>query len=325
MLSPRSSLSAPTVDDVYAARRRIAPYVLRTPLIPLASSSPRKRIYIKCENLQPYGSFKIRAAFNAIMSADAHDLKRGVVTASAGNFGQGLAAAAKALGVKVTALVPDTAATTKVKALERLGVNIVPLAFAEWWKVIESRVVDPKFGHFVHACADPFVVAGNATIALEIIEDLPDVDAVLVPVGGGGLIGGIGSAFRALKPNVKIVACESEASEAVALALKEGRPVRVSHRPTFIDGMGAPVVLDSMWPLLRQVVDGTARVSLRDVADAIRFLAASHHLIAEGAGAAPLAAALSGQVGDGKVVAVVSGGNLDARHLQTILDGGVPE
>ncbi len=316
---------APTIESVLEAQMRIRPHVVRTPLIPLAGERDGAEIYLKPENLQPFGSFKVRAAMNAILSAEEDALAQGVVTASAGNFGQGLAAAARALGVPSKTFVPETAAAIKVQALEALGSTVRLIPYEAWWRILTSHEAPEEGGFFVHPCAEQKVVEGNATIGLEIMEDLPSVDAVLAPVGGGGLITGIGSAIQNMKPDVKIVACESEVSQPVAAALKEGRPVAVPRKPTFVDGMGGPMVLERIWPLLRGVVSQTALSSIEEIVAAIRFLAVEHHLIAEGAGAAPLAAALSGQGGTGKIVCIISGGNLDIPHLQTILNGDMPD
>ncbi len=324
MNSPPTPIIAPTIEKVLEAKERIQPHVVRTPLIPLSGKHEGCKIFLKPENLQPYGSFKVRAAMNAILSADDHSLAQGVVTASAGNFGQGLAAAALALGVPSKTFVPETAAAIKVQALESLGTAVRRIPYEDWWRILTSHEAPEVGGLFIHPCASQHVVEGNATIGLEIMEDLPDVDAVLVPVGGGGLITGIGSAIRNMKPDVKIIACESEVSQPVAAALAEGKPVMVPRKPTFVDGMGGPMVLERMWPLLREVVDQTALSSIEDIVAAIRFLAVEHHLIAEGAGAAPLAAALSGQGGTGKIVCIISGGNLDSHHLRTILGGETP-
>jgi len=315
---------APTIEKVLEARERIRAHVVRTPLIPLAGEHGNKKIFLKPENLQPFGSFKVRAAMNAIKSAEEEALSLGVVTASAGNFGQGLAAAARALGVPSKTFVPQNAADIKVEALERLASTVKRIPYEDWWHILNSHEVPEEGGLFIHPCAEQKVVEGNATIGLEIMEDLPEVDAVLVPVGGGGLITGIGSAIHNMKPDVKIIASESEVSQPVAAALKEGKPVMVPRKPTFIDGMGGPMVLERMWPLLREVVSQTALSSIEEIVGGIRFLALEHHLIAEGAGAAPVAVALAGQGGTGNIVCIISGGNIDVSHLRTILGGEMP-
>jgi threonine dehydratase len=201
---------------------------------------------------------------------------------------------------------------------------VIRLPFDEWWNVLTSRSYAGEEGIFVHPVAEAPVLAGNATIGAEILEDLPDCDAVLVPFGGGGLICGIGSVMRRLKPAVRMILVESEASQPAAAALKNGGPVTVPHRQSFVDGMGSTRVLEEMWPLLREVADQAACVSFADISDAIRLLAARQHVIAEAAGAASLAAAVAGLAGGGNIVCIISGGNMDAAKLGAILNGRSP-
>jgi threonine dehydratase len=319
-----SELHLPTVAEVEAARANILGVAVRTPLWKLNVDVPGANIYLKLENLQPLGSFKIRAAHNAVKCADPASLKDGVVGASAGNFGQGLTWAAKQLGVEVTIVSPDSAAKTKTDALEALGAKVIRIPFEDWWQVLLARKFEGVSGVFFHPVAEQPVVAGNATIGEEIFEDLPGIDTVIVPVGGGGLISGIGSVMRRRKPGVRVLAAESEAAQPIAAALEAGKPVRVPHLPSFIDGMGSAIVLDEMWPLIRQTVDGAVRASFDEIAAAIRLLATKHHVIAEGAGASSLAAALSGRAGGGNIVCVISGGNIDASRLTPILEGKTP-
>jgi threonine dehydratase len=281
------------------------------------------RIFLKLENLQPLGSFKIRPALNVVASLPADSLRRGVLTASAGNFGQGLAFAAQARGIAAAAVVPDAAATTKAQALERLGARVIRVPFDVWWQALTSRSFAGETGLFVHPVAEPGVLAGNATIGEEILEDLPDCDAVIAPFGGGGLLSGIGSVMRRLRPAVRIIAVESEAALPAGAALSAGKPVVVPHRQSFVDGMGSTTVLEEMWPLVHEVADGAVCASFGDIADAIRLLALRHRIIAEPAGAAAVAAALAG-AGSGNVVCIVSGGNIDAPKLGAILNGQNP-
>jgi len=319
-----TELHLPTAAEVDAARANILGVALRTPLWKLNVDVPGANIYLKLENLQPLGSFKIRAAFNAVKCADPASLKDGVVGASAGNFGQGLTWAARRLGAAVTIVSPDSAAQTKTDALEALGAKVIRIAFEDWWQVLLARKFEGASGVFFHPVAEQPVVAGNATIGEEIFEDLPSVDTVIVPVGGGGLISGIGSVMRRRKPGVRVLAAESEAAQPIAAALAAGKPTRVPHLPSFIDGMGSAIVLDEMWPLIRQTVDGAVCASFDEIAAAIRLLAAKHHVIAEGAGASSLAAAMSGRAGGGNIVCVISGGNIDASRLTPILEGKTP-
>lgn len=314
----------PTQADIAAARANIAGVARRTPLWLLDADVPGTNIYLKLENLQPLGSFKIRAAVNAIKSKDPAALRGGVVGASAGNFGQGLAMVARRMGMPVTIVAPDGAAKAKTDALEAMGAKVIRIPFADWWQVLLARRFEDANGVFFHPVAEQPVVAGNATIATEILEDLDDIDAVVVPFGGGGLISGIGSVMRRMKPRARMLAVESEAAQPLAAALAAGQPVKVTHMPSFVDGIGSGIVLDEMWPLIREAVDDAVSVSLAEIADTIRLLAAKHHVIAEGAGAASVAAALAGRAGKGNIVCIVSGGNIDAARLAAILTGQMP-
>jgi threonine dehydratase len=317
-------LALPSGPQVMAARENIRGVAIRTPLLKLHAELPGMNIFLKLENLQPWGSFKIRPALNALKSMDLQRLRRGVLTASSGNFGQGLAYAARRIGIPATLAVPDAAAEIKVNALIELGAKVIRLPFDEWWNVLTSRRCAGEEGVFIHPVAEAPVLAGNATIGAEILEDLPGCDAVVVPFGGGGLICGIGSVMRRLKPAVRMVVVESEAAQPAAAAIKNGRPVRVPHLQSFVDGMGSTTVLEEMWPLLRQVADQTACVSFAQIADAVRLLAARHRVIAEAAGAASLAAAVAGLAGKGNIVCIISGGNMDAAKLGAILEGQSP-
>jgi threonine dehydratase len=319
-----ADLRLPTAREVAAARVNIAGHAIRTPLLELNVPVRGARIYIKLENLQPLGSFKIRPAVNALKAMDPQRLRRGVLTASAGNFGQGLALAAREMGVPATVVVPEAAAAIKTAALAQLGATVIRVPFSDWWTVMTTRSFSGAEGVFVHPVAESAVVAGNATIALEIIEDLPAFDAVVVPFGGGGLICGIGSVMRRCKPAVRMIAVESEASQPAAAALAKGAPVPVPHIQSFVDGMGSTSVLEPMWPLVREMVDTAVCVSFAQICDAVRLLAARHHVIAEAAGAAAVAAAVAGLAGAGNIVCVVSGGNIDAAKFGAILNGQSP-
>ncbi len=325
---PTSALSLPTERDVAAARANIRGVALRSPLIKLsaatATATGGANIYLKLENLQPLGSFKIRPAVNVLKTVDRARLGRGVLTASAGNFGQGLVYAARSMGLPATVVVPDSSAATKAKSLAELGAKVIRLPFDDWWQALTSRSVAGEDGVFIHPVAESGVVAGNATIGAELLEDLPDLDAVVVPFGGGGLASGIGSVMRRLKPGVRVIAAESEAAQPAAAALANGGPIRVPHIQSFVDGMGSTTVLEEMWPLIRETVDQAVHASFNQIADAIRLLAVRHHVIAEAAGAASVAAALAGMAGTGNIVCIVSGGNIDASRLGAILNGQSP-
>jgi threonine dehydratase len=319
-----SVLTLPTGEDVAAARDNIRGFAVRTPLLKLNADIPGVNIFLKLENLQPLGSFKIRPAVNVLKSMDRERLRRGVLTASAGNFGQGLVFAAREIGVPATVVVPDGSAATKAQSLAELGAKVIRLPFDEWWTVLTTRRFAGEDGVFIHPVAESAVIAGNATIGAELIEDQRAIDAVVVPFGGGGLACGIGSVMRRLKPGVRMIVAESEAAQPAAAALANGRPTRVPHRQSFVDGMGSTTVLDEMWPLVRQMVDQAACASFAQITAAIRLLAGRHHVIAEAAGAASVAAAMAGHAGKGNIICIVSGGNIDAPKLGAILNGQSP-
>jgi threonine dehydratase len=321
---PSSVLMLPTGKDVAAARDNIRGFAVRTPLLRLIAGPPGVNIYLKLENLQPLGSFKIRPALNVLKTMDPERLRRGVLTASAGNFGQGLAFAARQIGVPATVVVPDGSAATKAEALAELGAKVIRLPFDEWWMVLTTRSFAGEDGVFIHPVAESAVIAGNATIGAEIIEDQPNFDAVVVPFGGGGLVSGIGSVMRRLKPQVRMIVAESEAAQPAAAALANGRPMRVPHIQSFVDGMGSTTVLEEMWPLVRETADQAACASFAEITEAIRLLAARHHIITEAAGAASVAAAMAGRAGKGDIICIVSGGNIDAPKLGAILNGQRP-
>lgn len=316
---PAADSAALSLQAFEAANQRIRPLAIRTPLLKLQSDDGAD-VFLKLENLQPVGSFKIRCASNALLKRQ-HLVKDGASTASAGNFAQGLAYAGRALGIPVRTYVPETAATSKVQALRRLGAEVIPIPYAEWWAMLAEPTDDPSF---IHPVTDPDVLAGNGTIALEILDELPDVATVLAPYGGGGLSVGIAAALRAAKSKARVIACETEAGAPLAAAFAAGEPVEIAFNPkTFVTGMGGPKVLPTMWPLAKSYIAGTALVSLSQTAAAIRTLVERHHIVAEGAGAAPVAAALA-QHHPSPTVCIISGGHLDLDHLTTILHGAVP-
>jgi threonine dehydratase len=310
--------SRPTLADAQAARERLAGKAIRTPLVRLEADGD---IHLKLENLQPIGSFKLRGAANAIALAPQEQLAHGVWTASAGNMAQGVAWCARSLGIACRVVVPETAPQAKLTAIERLGAEVVLVSPDEWMEVFRTRKHGGMEGLFVHAFSDPDVMAGNGTIGLELVEDLPDLDAVLIPYGGGGLSCGIAAVLRALEPDCRVYACEVETAAPLAASLEAGEPVRVEWTKTFVDGIGSPEVFPEMFELARELLDGSLVVSVEEVTAAVRLLAERAHVIAEGAGAAPVAAALSGQAGSGRIACIVSGGNIDATVLAAILRG----
>jgi threonine dehydratase len=307
--------------QIESARKRIASAAIRTPLVRLQVQDAPAEIYLKLENLQPINSFKIRGATNAVMLASEAERAKGLVTASAGNMAQGVAWAARALRIPATIFVPDTAPEAKLAAIERLGGRVVKRPYDDWWNILVTGTVDGVDGLFVHPVADQAVMAGNGTIGLEILEDLPDPDAVIIPYGGGGLTAGIASAIKALRPATTIITAEPATAAGLAAALAGGRPADAAFSPSFVDGAGSRRVLDSMWPLVSSLVDQALAIPVADVAAAVRLLAERARVIAEGAGALAPAAALSGGAGGGKVVCVVSGGNINLSKLAEILQG----
>jgi len=318
-------VSPVSIDDIRAARERIAGAALRTPLVRWnGESPPGVEIFLKLECLQPIGAFKIRGAVNALAAADPDRIAGGVYTASAGNMAQGVAWAARRLGVPATAIVPESAPAAKTRAIERLGATVEKRPFDAWWRVLAEHGSPERRDFFVHPVSDPAVISGNGTIGLEIVEDLPDVDAVLVPYGGGGLSSGIACALRALRPRARVFAAEVETAAPLAPSLAAGEPTAPSYAASFVDGIGSKGLLPEMWPIVRELLAGSITVSLAETAAAIRLLVERHRVVAEGAGGAAVAAALTGKADPGKVVAVVSGGNIDPEKLATILVGGIP-
>ncbi len=307
--------------EIEAARARIADVAVRTPLVRLRVDDAPAEIYLKLETLQPIGSFKIRGATNAVRLAPEEDRRQGLVTASAGNMAQGVAWAGRELGLPVTIAVPEHAPQAKLRAIERLGGTVMKVPYEEWWRAIVTSKVEGVDGLFVHPVQDEGVMAGNGTIGLEILEDLPDPDAIVIPYGGGGLTVGIASAILAFRPETKIYTAEPATGAALAAALAAGSPADVEYSPSFVDGSGSRRVLDTMWPRVQPLVDDAFSVPIADAAAAVRTLAERAHVIAEGAGALATAAALAGRAGTGKVVCIVSGGNIDMAKLAGILEG----
>jgi threonine dehydratase len=310
--------------EIEAARARIADVAVRTPLVRLhAGEVPANtEIYLKLEALQPIGSFKLRGAANAIRSSADEARRHGLVTASAGNMAQGVAWVAREFGLPATIAVPEHAPEAKLEAIERLGGQVIKLPYDDWWQAIVTGSVAGVEGLFVHPVQDERVMAGNGTIGLEIVEDLPDPDAVVIPYGGGGLTVGIASAVRALRPDVKIYTAEPATGGALAAALAAGEPTDVNYEASFVDGAGSRRVLDSMWSRVRPLVEEAFAIPIPEVAAAVRLLAVRAHVVAEGAGALAAAAALKGRAGTGKLVCIVSGGNINAGKLAEILQGG---
>lgn len=313
------------IESILRARERLGSLVLRSPLIPLEVSDRPGRVYLKLENLQPTGSFKVRGAGNSVLAALERGPVQGVYTTSAGNMAQALAWHAQRLGVPCTTIVPDTAPQAKLAGIRRFGAEIVQLPWDDVWSItlnreyapLRDRLYVPPFNH-------PDMIAGNGTIGTEVYDDLPEVDAVFVAIGGGGLISGIASALKARKPSVRVIACEPETAAPFTESLRTGVPSRVQRVPSFVDGSGASSVFPEMWARLQGLVTESRVVSLRETADAIRLLFERHRLVAEGAAGTAVAAALHPENRSSTSVAVVSGGNIDFGTLATILSGSVP-
>jgi threonine dehydratase len=322
-----------SLETIREAARTVYDAAVRTPLVPLGAVTPGgPEIFLKLETLQPIGSFKIRGAWNAVRKLAPDQLKDGVWTVSAGNAAQGVALAARKAGVPCSVMVMDTAPDAKLRNIDRLGATIVKASYDECWRTVESHGSPRMKGHFVHPFDDDDFISGNGTAGLEIVEDLPDVDAVVASVGGGGLLSGIGIAFRALRPGAKVYASEPETAAPLKRSMERGRASRFEEwTPSFVDGAGGKSVLDSMWPLLREYVDESIVVSLDDTARAMRLVAERARVIAEGAGACAVGAAISPTLaarGHRKIVAVVSGGNVDLAkfaHLVGACPNGQPK
>jgi threonine dehydratase len=301
-----------TLADIEAARARIAGTVLRTPLVRLDLGPSGPDVRLKLENLQPTNAYKIRGAANAVAMLSEAEKKRGVWTISAGNAGQGVAYAARAAGVSCKIVVIDTAPQTKIERMRALGAELVLTPFDACWRALEEHAFPGMDGTLVHPFDDHDFIAGHGTMALEILEDCPDAAAVICAIGGGGLISGVGAALKAIKPDVKVYGAEPETAAPLSLSLEAEAPQAfAAWRASFVDGAGGRSVIPRMWARMRPVVDGDIVVTLEETRKAMRLMAEKARVIAEGAGALPLAAALTGKAGAGPIVCVVSGGNVD--------------
>ena len=309
MIDPVRPIS---LDDIEQARTRIAGTVLRTPLVKLDLGKGGLDIRLKLENLQPTNAYKIRGAANAVARLSDEDRARGVWTISAGNAGQGVAYAARQFGIPATVVAIETAPQTKLDRMRALGATIVPVSYDRAWVAAETHEFEGLDATFVHPFDNHDFIAGHGTMGLEILEDCPDVRTVIAAIGGGGLITGVGSAIKAKRPEVKVVGAEPETAAPYALSLREGGPRKFDDwKASFVDGAGGKSVTDRMWQRMQMVVDGSITVTLDQTAAAMRLIAEKSRTIAEGAGGLALAAALTGQTGEGPIVCIVSGGNID--------------
>ena len=322
--SAQRTLLPVTAQAVRDARERIKHTVVRTPLVRLNADSGGSEVHLKLENLQPIGSFKLRGAANAMALAGKAALADGVYTASAGNMAQGVAWCAREFGVRCQVVVPENAPKAKIDAIERLGGEVIKLPFDEWWQTIVDHGRAGMHGLFVHPFADVDVMAGNGTIAAEIFDDLTAVDAIIVPYGGGGLATGIAAAARVFSPLTKVYAVEVDTAAPLSASWAAGQRTPIVRQQSFVDGIGSSGVSEEMWPLAQSLLAGTVTVSVQQVADAVRLLASRANVVAEGAGAAAVAAAMAGKIDARRVVCIVSGGNIDLEKLAMILQGNVP-
>jgi threonine dehydratase len=321
---PVDSITPQMIKDT---RERIKHSVVRTPLVRLNVDDAPASIFLKLENLQPTSSFKVRGVCNALALSERDALSKGVYTVSAGNMAQALAWRAKQIGVPCSVIVPENAPATKLQGIKRYGARIIPLGFEEVWEVVKNHRYDPlerEGWNFIHPFADARMIAGNGTIGFELLEDLSNLDSIVVPFGGGGLSAGIAVAIKSQNPRIRVYACEPETAAPLAASYSKGSAQEVNRIPTFVDGIGGKSVVPEMWTLVHPLLEGSIVVSLRETADALRLILERNRVLAEGAGAASVAAALTGKAGSGNVACIVSGGNIDPEKLVTIVHGDVP-
>lgn len=313
------ALSAPALPEIRAAAKVLPRFVARTPLIKLDIGAKSNEIFLKLESLQSIGAFKVRPIGNILLNVRQPSSRNGFYTASSGNAGLALAWLARKLEIAATVYAPESAPPAKLTTIRNLGATVEQMPDDEWWQIIERGAHPTDPGVYVDAVRNPLAVAGSGTIGLEIMEQMPDADTIIIPFGGGGLSCGIAAAIRAVRPDVRIIVAESDAATPLTSALRNGRPVSVDVQPSFISGAGAPMVLREMWPLINALVDDSVVVPVAAVADAIRQLFVQAKLIVEGAGAIAVAGALSGGRDFRKAVCIVSGGNIDPGLMAAIL------
>jgi threonine dehydratase len=308
------------LDEIRAARARIAETIVRTPLVRLELGPDYPDIRLKLENLQPINAYKLRGAANAVAMLSESERRRGVWTISAGNAGQGVAYAARQAGVPCTVVVIETAPASKIDRMKALGATLIPVPYDVAWQALEERAFPGAAGTFIHPFDDHNFIAGHGTMGLEILEDAPDTVAVIAAIGGGGLVTGVGSAMKALKPDVRVWGAEPETAAPAALSFARGSAqVFKEWKASFVDGAGGQSVFPRMWQRLAPVLNGCIVVSLEETKRAMRLMAEKARVISEGAGALPLAAALTGQAGRGPIVAIVSGGNIDLHKFAELI------
>jgi threonine dehydratase len=306
--------------EIREARARIAETIVRTPLVRLELGPDYPDIRLKLENLQPINAYKLRGAANAVAMLPESERKHGVWTISAGNAGQGVAYAARKAGVPCTVVVIETAPASKIERMKALGAKLIPVPYDVAWKALDERLFPGAEGTFIHPFDDHNFIAGHATMGLEILEDAPDTAAIIASIGGGGLVAGVGSAIKALKPEINVWGAEPETAAPAALSFAMGSPQTFKDwKQSFVDGAGGQSVFPRMWERMKPVVDGYIVVSLEETRNAMRLMAEKARIISEGAGALPLAAALTGKAGQGPIVAIVSGGNIDLKKFGEVI------
>jgi len=316
MLTTLEPVRPTALSEIRAARERIAKTIVRTPLVRLELGPEFPDIRLKLENLQPINAYKLRGAANAVAALSEVDRQHGVWTISAGNAGQGVAYAARAAGAPCTVVVVETAPKSKLKRMEALGAKLIPVPYEIAWKALDERSFPGVDGTFIHPFDDDDFIAGHGTMGLEILEDAPDTAAVIASIGGGGLITGVASAIKALKPEIKVFGVEPETAAPAALSFKKDSPqVFPNWRASFVDGAGGQSMFPRMWERMKPVVDDYLVVTLKQTKNAMRLLAEKARIISEGAGALSVAAALSGEAGKGPIVAIISGGNIDLQKF----------
>jgi len=325
MSTTREAVRPIELSEIREARKRIAGTIVRTPLVRLELGPDQPDIRLKLENLQPINAYKLRGAANAVAMLPQSERERGVWTISAGNAGQGVAYAARQAGVPCTVVVIETAPKSKLERMRALGTNLIPVSYGVAWKALEERSFPGAMGTFVHPFDDHNFITGHATMGLEILEDAPDTEAVIASIGGGGLITGVGSAIKALKPEIKILGVEPETAAPAALSFEKGSPqVFENWKASFVDGAGGQSMFPRMWERMKPVVDGYIVVSLDETKKAMRLMAEKARIISEGAGALPVAAALTGKAGRGPIIAIVSGGNIDLNKFCELIGAALP-
>lgn len=318
MTAPRR----PTRDEIAEARGRIAPHFARTPLVRLDHGFPDRQIFLKLETLSPIGAFKLRPALNALLSRDPADLQNGVAVTSSGNMAYGMAWAARLIGVPMVAYMYRGAPQTKIDGVRDLGGEVRFVSQETWWDYITEAARPDAPELLINPVTDQAILAGNGSIGMEIIEDLPDVDVVLTPYGGGSMTTGVASAVKATSDRCRVFAVEDDSAAPVSAALAAGRIVTIETRPSFIKSIGAPSLVPQLWPVARELIDGAIAVSPAQVT--MRLLFKKAKVVAEGAGAASLAAAIARPDFKGNIVCVISGGNIDAAAYSVVLGGGIP-